>query len=274
MKHLAEKIVQEMKNKLVELKLTGPECGHERHLNLKAIRLLKENNPKATFGLRGGSSYSLEELLGFIAKFTKCSTDFKQEQGPGSIDPQATLAGFYEAAEVLARIAKKNGKVLLGTGHPGGMTAYYVDLAGMLERLGCQILNGVGAGWIVDKYPCPHCGEHDVDVRIDYVGRVALLSDGEILRHTHSAEPMETILNILEEESNLPDVVIGDHGFAGAAIKKGILTIAVMDTNDPALALAKEEGANLVVIPMDDNRPNYITSQAVEILEKLIRLVW
>lgn len=274
LKHLAEKLIGEMKDKLVELQLTGPNCGHERHLNLKSIKLLKENNPKATFGLSGGANYTEEELLSFIACYTKCSTDLNQTEGPGSIDPHFTLVGFYEAAEVLARVAKQKGKVVLGSGHPGGMTAYYVELVKLLEKLGCQVLEDVGAGLVVDRYPCPHCGQHDVEVRIDYVGKVALLSDGEILRHTHSPEPMEAILDILAQENNLPDVVIGDHGFAGAAIKKGVLTIAVMDTNDPALALAKQEGANLVVIPMDDNRPNYITSQAVKILEHLIKLVW
>lgn len=274
LKHLAEKLIQEMKDKLVELQLAGPNCGHERHLNLKSIKLLKANDSKATFGLSGGANYTEEELLSFIANYTRCSTDLNQTEGPGSIDPHATLGGFYEAAEILARVAKQKGKVLLGSGHPGGMTAYYVELAKLLAGLGCQVLEDIGAGLVVDRYPCPHCGQHDVEVRIDYVGKVALLSDGEILRHTHSPEPMEAILNILAKENRLPDVVIGDHGFAGAAIKKGILTIAVMDTNDPALALAKQEGANLVVIPMDDNRPNYITSQAVKILENLIELVW
>jgi len=274
LKQLPEQLIQEMKNKLVEWGLTGPNCGHERRLNLKAVRLLQENNEKATFGLEGGNGYTLEELLSFIADCTQCSSDITKEEGAGFIEPQATWAGFYEAAEVLAGTAKKKGKVILGTGHPGSMTAYYLEMARLLEDLGCQVLSGIGAGMVVDNYLCPHCGQHDVQVRIDYVGKVAFLSDGEILRHTHSAEPMEIILNILAQEGCLPDLVIGDHGFAGAGIKKGLPTIAVMDTNDPALALAKRQGADLVIIPMDDNRPNYLTAQAVELLAALINCCW
>lgn len=270
---LVKEAIEQMKNKLADLKLAGPECGHERHLNLKAINLLKENHPKATFGLSGGANYTCEELLSFIADFTKCSSDVNLKEGNGYIDPAATLAGLYEAAQVLRKTAKKKGRVVLGTGHPGGMTSYYVELTRILENLGCQVISNIGAGVVVDRYPCPHCGEHDVDVRIDYVGKVALLSDGEVLRHSHSAEPMEIILEMLQKEKQLPDLVIGDHGFAGAAVKKGILTIAVMDTNDPALALAKKEGAALVIIPMDDNRPNYVTVQAVKILEELLKLI-
>jgi hypothetical protein len=37
-------------------------------------------------------------------------------------------------------------------------------------------------------------------------------------------------------------------------VAAGIPTIAVMDTNDPALAVARARGADLTIIPMDDNR--------------------
>jgi hypothetical protein len=49
------------------------------------------------------------------------------------------------------------------------------------------------------------------------------------------------------------DLVIGDHGFAGAAAERGIDVVAVADINDPALPMAKAEGRAGVVIGMDDN---------------------
>jgi hypothetical protein len=61
---------------------------------------------------------------------------------------------------------------------------------------------------------------------------------------------MEAIL----EEEPWPDIVLGDHGYAGAALERGIPAVAVMDINDPALAVAHGEGKDVVVIPMDDNR--------------------
>ncbi|MEA2516835.1 MAG: Phosphatase, partial [Actinomycetota bacterium] len=39
-----------------------------------------------------------------------------------------------------------------------------------------------------------------------------------------------------------------------AAIERGIQTIAVMDINDPALAVAWAEHKDVVIVPMDDNR--------------------
>ncbi len=89
------------------------------------------------------------------------------------------------------------------------------------------------------------------DYEVRYIGEVGCLADWGTLRHTHSPEAMEALL----ETTSWPDLVLGDHGFAGAAIERGIPTIAVMDINDPALAIAASERRDVVVIPMDDNRP-------------------
>lgn len=274
MDRLTETFKREIVEELLQLQLAGAKAGHERHLNLKAIKQLKENNPKSTFGLAGAEAYSEEEILSIVAQYTKCSTDYTIQKGSGYIDPAATLQGLYEAALLLKQVSSQKGKVLLATGHTGAMTAYYVEMAKLLEKMGCEVLDGKGAGLIVDRFLCPHCGQHDVEVRLDYVGKVAVTSDGEILRHTHSPEPMLAILDLLAQEKKLPDVVLADHGLAGAALQRGIKTIAVMDTNDPALALAKKEGKlPLTLIPMDDNRPNYITAQVVKIMEKIMEMV-
>ena len=50
-----------------------------------------------------------------------------------------------------------------------------------------------------------------------------------------------------------PDLVFADHGFAGAAIERGIETISIADVNDPALLVAKAQGRTETVIVMDDN---------------------
>ncbi len=61
-------------------------------------------------------------------------------------------------------------------------------------------------------------------------------------------------MELLLEGEPWPDLVLGDHGFAGAAIERDIPTIAVMDINDPALAIAHAEKKDVVIVPMDDNR--------------------
>jgi hypothetical protein len=50
-----------------------------------------------------------------------------------------------------------------------------------------------------------------------------------------------------------PDLVVADHGFAGAAIEAGIDAVSVADVNDPALIVAKELGRTEHVVVMDDN---------------------
>jgi hypothetical protein len=51
------------------------------------------------------------------------------------------------------------------------------------------------------------------------------------------------------------DLAVVDHGYAGAAINAGVPVVTPMDTNDPAVAVAKRMGADVCIIPMDDNRP-------------------
>jgi hypothetical protein len=77
---------------------------------------------------------------------------------------------------------------------------------------------------------------------------VVVLTNGDQPIHTHSARPMQLML-----EEVRPDLVFADHGFAGAAIEAGIETISIADVNDPAPVVAKAQGRTELVIVMDDN---------------------
>jgi hypothetical protein len=57
---------------------------------------------------------------------------------------------------------------------------------------------------------------------------------------------------VLDQADDL-DLVVGDHGWAGAAAERGIDVIGIADINDPALPMAKAEGRAGIVLPMDDN---------------------
>jgi hypothetical protein len=52
-----------------------------------------------------------------------------------------------------------------------------------------------------------------------------------------------------------PDLVIADHGLAGAAIQAGVETLSIADVNDPALIVAKAQGRTEVVVVLDDHVP-------------------
>jgi ribosomal protein S2 len=86
-----------------------------------------------------------------------------------------------------------------------------------------------------------------------------VLSDTCAALHSHDSRAMELML---DGADRMPDLVIADHGFAGEAINRGIPTVAVMDTNDPGLAVARKLGADVVIVPMNDNRPNVVTREA------------
>jgi hypothetical protein len=99
-------------------------------------------------------------------------------------------------------------------------------------------------------------------VSLDWAGSVGTLGDGASLFHTHDPEPMRGVLR----QTGRVDLVVADHGFAGAAIAAGIPTVVVMDTNDPAFAVVAGRGADVTVVPMDDNRPLNSYAAALEVL--------
>jgi len=83
-----------------------------------------------------------------------------------------------------------------------------------------------------------------------YLRGVGAVTDGVRGLHTHSPLPMEQVLDAGER----PELVFADHGFAGAAVSRGIPVIACMDTNDTALAVAHARGRDITLIPLDDGR--------------------
>src|SRR5450631_683634 len=50
-----------------------------------------------------------------------------------------------------------------------------------------------------------------------------------------------------------PDLVVADHGYAGAAGTAGIVSVGFADCNDPALFVGEAEGDVAVCVPLDDN---------------------
>jgi hypothetical protein len=140
----------------------------------------------------------------------------------------------------LAGAARRRASVFLGTGHPAGLLAVHLPVAQALRAAGCAILTPE-AGAEVSS------GEHRREIR--YLGGVAVLSYRGELNHTHSPRPMEHLL----ATGLRPDLVLADHGWAGAAAQAGIETLAFADTNDPALFVAEADGRVAVTVPLDDN---------------------
>ena len=232
--------------------VAGTRTSHGAENNLHKINLLLEHDDSTTFGmkdlLRG---VDFEEAYEAIAARLGYPPDKEETPGRGCIDPARTAAALLEAGGRIRDVAGAVGRVVFGTGHPGALLIYYLGLARWVEELGGEVA--------VTEVR----GRDKQDLPLDWAGPVAVMGDGASMFHTHDPAPMQRVLR----QAGTVDLVVGDHGFAGAAVAGGIPTVAVMDTNDPALAVVAKRGANATVIPMDDNRPLNSYAAALEVLK-------
>lgn len=245
----------EAERKLLEWGLAGT-VPNSREANLRAIRRLLDGDVFYTFGIeRVRAAAEAGKLT--EAKIVEIMAFACGLAGPeaflgewGVIGPEAACKGLERAGSLFRSVLERQGRIAFGTGHPGSMVGCYNRLAEYALAQGASVVRGpVGAPVGIDWY-------------LDYVGSVAVTSDGCGILHGHSTRPMTLVL----EAAGAVDLVIADHGHAGAAINAGIPTIAIMDTNDPALAVALYLGApDLEVVPLYDNRMNAVTEQMAEL---------
>ena len=231
--------------------LAGISTSHGGENNLQKINLLLEEDDSTTFGMEGLlRGVGFDEAYGTVERMLGYPPDQEETPKRGCIDPVRTAAGLLEAGARIRDVAGGGGRIVLGTGHPGALLMYYLGVARWVEELGGELVQTEprirGAG-----------------VPLDWAGPVAVLGDGASMEHTHDPAPMKSVL---EEIGDAADLVVADHGFAGAAVARGIPAVAIMDTNDPAWAVVSARGADVTVIPMDDNRPLNHYAAAIETL--------
>lgn len=254
---LAERLVE----RLCELRLCGNELSHSREANLAAIDKLLENQPFYTLGIRSviraveAGQLTREGVLALVAAITKCSNDIGYTKGPNYISPSACLEGLIDAATLMREVRDRRGTVVFGAGHSGSMINCYNQLAEYFMEHGCAVATPA-AGTEVQR-----------DWFLDYVGHVAVVSDTCGIHHTHMTEAMRAMLDGLAAP---PALAVCDHGFGGECINRHVPCVVPMDTNDPGFAVARHLGERFVLVPMNDNRPNYVTAELAEIYITLI----
>jgi len=240
-------------DRLLDAGVAGNCTSHGAENNIYKIGLLLELDEANTFGmerlLRG---VGFEEAYDAVSHQIGNPPDREENPGRGCIDPARTAAGLIEAGERIGAVAGSGGRMIFATGHPGAMILYYLGLAGWARGLGGDVLS-------VETR-----GRYRRGVSLDWAESVAALGDGASLFHTHDPEPMRDILRL----TGTVDLVVADHGFAGAAIASGIPTVVVMDTNDPAFAVVAGRGADMTVVPMDDNRPLNAYRAALDVVRR------
>lgn len=250
----------EARNALVASGITGVHRSHSRRSSLDKIAPLLEGDPDKTFGLTGMDAHAPSDVLGFMAKLTGCLGDIECVDEDDYIDPDLTIAGIAAAAERLRDHAQRRGSLLVATGHPTGMLEHNMRVVDAFVAAGGEIV----CPREEEQIPEPHRPKRQFEIR--YTGGVGCLADWGQLKHTHLSYPMEALL----EERPWPEMVLADHGFAGAAIERGIPTVAVMDINDHALAVAWAEGRDVSIVPLDDNRPPRLYEPSWRLFHQII----
>ena len=220
-----------------------------RQDSLAKYRRMAEHDPKCTFGLTFARPWAPADVLAEMSRRCGVSPDPGVRQGPDFIDPQLTVDRLCAMAARLGEVAAARGTLLMGTGHPAGLLAIHAPLSRRLRSAGCRVLTPA-----VDSLDTPGI-EGDTEYgELRYIDRVAVVSRNAGLAHTHAPRAMQAMLAELRDSGEqMPDLVVADHGFAGAAGAARLLVVGFADCNDPALFAGEAEGSIDVAVPLDDN---------------------
>ncbi|MFR9724125.1 phosphatase [Streptomyces sp. MS19] len=229
---------------LIRTRIAG-DVATPRENNLAHYRELANGNPYYWLGLELGDRWTDEQdVLAVMAERCGVDEDPGHRHGQDTIDADLTADGLDRAATLLRKAAAGRRRVLVATGHPGGLLDVHARTAAALAAAGCDMV-AVPLGLTADEGV------------VAQLAGVAMYERGASLWHTHSPRPMAEILDALERAGEAPpELVVADHGWAGCAAQYGIDTIGYADCNDPALFLGEAEGTLSVCVPLDDHVEN------------------
>ncbi len=234
---------EELARALVAGGVAGP-AGHPHHNVFGNIRMLVDHDPDKLFGLSDmPEPFGFEDIVRLVGEASGVPIDALATEGSPDIDAAAVLDACERMGERLSEAARRGERVLFATGHPGDLDPLYGAIADLVAARGARIVRpGEGIFW------------SDLGAgrrwTIAFHGSVGMVTDEERPRHSHRPDPMEVMLT-----AERPDLVVADHGFAGAAIEAGVETLSIADVNDPALIVAKAQGRTEVVVVLDDHVP-------------------
>ena len=229
-------------------------CGNvvtPREENLRNFGRMAQGRPNYDFGLTPGRDWTPEEVLDVMARRCGVQDDPSYTQGQDTIDVDLTLAAVDRVRDRLALAAQRGERVLVATGHPTGVLVLHLATVLALRAGGAQVLVPGDVDW---EWPWDDDAGRWGVRRVRPLSGVHVLATGGELLHTHAPEPCRALLAALDGP---PDLVVADHGWAGAAAAAGLEVLAYADCNDPALFVAQEEGLAITVVGLDDNvRPD------------------
>ncbi|MBW3603510.1 MAG: phosphatase [Actinobacteria bacterium] len=238
-------LATELASHLIRSRLVGSVQTSPRNTVNNSRRLVRGDD-EYTFGIDDWRDATVEETVGAVQQiFGGDPLGSDDPDGAGWIDPEAALDGIALHRRSLRDAAASGGiRTLFATGHPTGLLAHYQALARGLQTAGSLLLAPLDDEWIDWDRTGRRLG-------VRFLDGVACVFDGGSLRHTHRSVFMEAMLDAVGVDAI--DLVVGDHGMAGAAIAVGLPTLSIADVNDCALPLAQVRGRTDGVLPIDDN---------------------
>jgi hypothetical protein len=253
----------ELRDHLIHSRIAG-DVATSRENNLDHYSSLANQDPYYMLGLTFEQRWTFRDVLALMAKAAGVVADPGHRWGQDTIDPERTIDALDAMADRIATaLTAERPRVLFATGHPTGLLAVHLPLARLALECGASLLTPA-EGW---AYSGSGFGRPR---RIRYLGDVAMLDDKGAFVHTHDAAQMEHML--AELGAARPDLVIADHGWAGAAGEAGVPTVAFADSNDPGLFVGEAEGKIDVVVPLDDNvLPRYYTPLTERLVTRVTR---
>lgn len=238
--------------------VAGPDTQHSRGMNSEAIHGQLRGSPDSILGIARFERIPFKDVLNAQASVTGYSPSPTVTTGGGYIAPASTLQGLEDAARRIDDVARGGGRFLVATGHPGSLLLFCVELVRHIRSRGGDVLEPARGLWVPPN------------LTLDYVAGVAVTTDGRSLPHTHDYRAMELLL----EDTKSVDLVIADHGYAGAAINADIPVVTVLDPGDPVPAVARRLGADVTIIPADDSLPPSAYLPLIELMRELMDRSW
>lgn len=214
-----------------------------REANLRNIRGFLDGDRHQHMGVVRTRPWTFDDVLALMQERVGIGADPDHVMGQDTISAELAVAALERYARVFGEVVADGGRLLFATGHPAGLFPMYAQLARVARRAGAHVVQ-VPDGFRFE----------DGDVR--QIEHVVMVEQYGGLRHTHFPGPMSLTLERLRRDGqNPPDLVVADHGLAGAAGSRGLRTLAIADCNDPGVFVAEAQGQVEVAVPLDDNLP-------------------
>jgi hypothetical protein len=246
---------EDLRRDLVRRRIAGP-VPTDRSSNINNLRALARRDPHYMFGVDVHEEWDEASLLDLMHRRVGISEDPRFDRGQDVIDPGLTIGALERYADVIGGCAARGDTFLFATGHPSCLAWIYAPIVRAVRAAGCPVVslsdltgsdNPVTGTTLTVAAPEP--GE------VRQVEGVLMRYRNGNLMHTHEPGFMEQVIGRLDASGVRPDLVVADHGWAGASGRCGYRTIGIADCNDPALFVAEAQNEVEVCVPMDDGMP-------------------